>query len=81
MLNNLKFLPLRNNNDPMSSVVIAQLSDTDANFVVQLIRKVRGRAKILRGKALEDFHFGQMIDKGMESENVPLSKIRAKLRK
>ncbi len=65
----------------MSSVVIAQLNDTDANLIVQLIKKVHGRVKILKGKALEDFHFGQLIDKGMESENVSLSKIRAKLRK
>lgn len=63
------------------SVLIAQLNDAEANFIVQLIKKVHGKAKILKGKALEDFHFAQMIDKGMESENVPLSKIRAKLRK
>ena len=63
------------------SVLIAQLNDAEANFIVQLIKKVHGKAKILKGKAMEDFHFAQMIDKGMESENVPLSKIRAKLRK
>ena len=63
------------------SVLIAQLNDAEANFIVQLIKKIHGKAKILKGKALEDFHFAQMIDKGMESENIPLSKLRAKLRK
>ena len=63
------------------SVLIAQLNDAEANFIVQLIKKIHGKAKILKGKALEDFHFAQMIDKGMESENIPLSKVRAKLRK
>ena len=65
----------------MSSVVIAQMSDSDASLIVQLIKKVNGKAKILKGDALEDFHFGQLIDKGMKSENVPLAKLRAKLRK
>ena len=63
------------------SVLIAQLNNADANFIVQLIKKVHGRAKILKGKGLEDFHFAQLIDEGMNSENVPLSKLRAKLRK
>jgi hypothetical protein len=65
----------------MSSIVIAQLNDADANFIVQLIKKVHGKAKILKGKALDDFRFGQLIDKGMQSEDIPLSKLRAKLRK
>jgi HPt (histidine-containing phosphotransfer) domain-containing protein len=65
----------------MSSVVIAQLNDADADFIVQLIKKVHGKAKILKGKALEDFKFAQLIDDGMKSKNVPLSKLRAKLRK
>ena len=63
------------------SVVIAQLNSADANFIVQLIKKVHGKAKILKGKALEDFHFAQLIDEGMKSESVPLSKLRAKLHK
>jgi len=65
----------------MSSIVIAQLNDSDANFIVQLIKKVNGKAKILKGKALDDFHFGQLIDEGMNSEDIPLTKLRAKLRK
>ena len=63
------------------SVLIAQLNEADANFIVQLIKKVHGKAKILKGKALDDFHFAQLIDEGMKSENVSLSKLRAKLRK
>ena len=63
------------------SVLIAQLNETDANFIVQLIKKVHGKAKILKGKALDDFHFAQLIDEGMKSGNVSLSKLRAKLRK
>ena len=63
------------------SVLIAQLNETDANFIVQLIKKVHGKAKILKGKALDDFHFAQLIDEGMKSENVSLFKLRAKLRK
>ena len=62
-------------------VVIAQLNDAEANFIVQLIKKVHGKAKILKGKALDDFHFAQLIDEGMKSGNVSLSKLRAKLRK
>ena len=65
----------------MSSIVIARLNDTDANLILRLIKKVHGKAKILKGKALDDFHFGQLIDKGMQSADVPLSKLRAKLRK
>ena len=65
----------------MSSIVIAQLNDADANFIVQLIKKVHGKAKILKGKTLDDFHFSQLIDKGMQSEDIPLSKLRTKLRK
>ncbi|TAL71890.1 MAG: hypothetical protein EPN88_05300 [Bacteroidetes bacterium] len=62
------------------SVLIAQLNEADANFIVQLIKKVHGKARILKGKALDDFHFAQLIDEGMKSENVSLSKLRAKLR-
>lgn len=65
----------------MSLILLAELNDSDANFIVQLIKKVNGKAKILKGKALDDFHFGQLIDEGMKSEDVPLSKLRAKLRK
>ncbi len=65
----------------MSLILVAELNDSDANFIVQLIKKVNGKAKILRGKALDDFHFGQLIDEGMKSEYIPLSKLRAKLRK
>ena len=63
------------------SVLIAQLNEADANFIVQLIKKVHGKAKILKGKALDDFHFAQLIDEGMKTENVSLSKLRAKLRR
>jgi hypothetical protein len=31
-------------------------------------------------KSNEDFHFTQLINQGMKSENIPLSKVRAKLR-
>lgn len=66
----------------MSSIVIAKLNnEKDADFLLQVIERVQGQAKILKGKALEDFHFAQLIDEGMKSENVPLSKLRAKLRK
>ena len=66
----------------MSSIVIAQLNNQkDADFLLEMIKRVQGEAKILKGKALEDFHFAQLIDEGMKSETVPLSKIRAKLRK
>ena len=66
----------------MSSIVIAKLNNQkDADFLLQVIKRVQGEAKILKGKALEDFHFAQLIDEGMKSENVPLYKIRAKLRK
>jgi hypothetical protein len=66
----------------MSSIVIAKLNNQkDADFLLQMIKKIQGEAKILKGKALEDFHFAQLIDEGMKSETVPLSKIRAKLRK
>ena len=65
----------------MNSIVIAELNNADANFIVQLVKKVHGKAKILKGQALDDFHFAQLIDKGMQSKNVPLSKLRAKLRK
>jgi len=65
----------------MSSIVIAKLnSQKDADFVMEIIKKIQGDAKILKGKALEDFHFAQLIDEGMKSENVPLSKLRTKLR-
>jgi hypothetical protein len=66
----------------MSSIVIAKLNNkNDADFLLQMIKRVQGEAKILKGKALEDFHFAQLIDEGMKSETVPLSKLRAKLRK
>ena len=66
----------------MSSIVIAKLNnEKDADFILQVIKRVQGEAKILKGKALEDFHFAQLIDEGMNSETVPLSKVRAKLRK
>jgi hypothetical protein len=65
----------------MSLILLAELNDSDANFIVQLIKKVNGKAKILKGKALDDFHFGQLIDEGMKSDDVPLSKLRAKLHK
>jgi hypothetical protein len=66
----------------MSSIVIAKMNnEKDAAFLLQIIRRVQGKAKILKGKALEDFHFAQLIDEGMKSETVPLSKLRAKLRK
>ena len=66
----------------MSSIVIAKLnSKNDADFLLQMIKRVQGEAKILKGKALEDFHFAQLIDEGMKSETIPLSKLRAKLRK
>jgi hypothetical protein len=66
----------------MSSIVIAKLNNQkDADFLLEMIKRVQGEAKILKGKALEDFHFAQLIDEGMKSETVPLSKIRAKLRK
>jgi len=66
----------------MSSIVIAKLnSQKDADFVMEIIKKFQGDAKILKGKALEDFHFAHLIDEGMKSENVPLSKLRTKLRK
>ena len=63
------------------SVVIAQLNESEVNFIVHLIKKVHGKVKILKGKELEDFHFAQLIDEGMKSENVPFSKLRAKLPK
>jgi hypothetical protein len=65
----------------VSLIVVAQLNDSDANFIVELIKKVCGKAKILKGKALDDFNFGQLIEEGMNSENIPLSKLRTKLRK
>ena len=66
----------------MSSIVIAKLNNKgDADFLLQMIKRVQGEAKILKGKALEDFHFAQLVDEGMKSENVPLTKLRAKLRK
>jgi hypothetical protein len=66
----------------MSSIIIAKLNnEEDADFLLQVIKRVQGEAKILKGKALEDFHFAQLIDEGMKSETVPLSKVRAKLRK
>jgi hypothetical protein len=66
----------------MSSIVIAKLNNQkDADFLLQMIKRVQGEAKILKGKALEDFHFAQLIDEGMKSETVSLSKVRAKLRK
>ena len=66
----------------MSSIVIAKLNnEKDADFLLQMIKRVQGEAKILKGKALEDFHFAQLIDEGMKSENVPLAKLRTKLRK
>lgn len=66
----------------MSSIVIAKLNnEKDADFILQVIKRVQGEAKILKGKALEDFHFAQLIDEGMKSETVSLSKVRAKLRK
>ncbi len=64
----------------MSSIVIAKLNnEKDADFILQVIKRVQGEAKILKGKALEDFHFAQLIDEGMKSENIPLSKLRTKL--
>jgi hypothetical protein len=66
----------------MSSIVIAKLNNQkDADFLLQVIKRVQGKAKILKGKTLEDFYFAQLIDEGMKSETVPLSKVRAKLRK
>ena len=66
----------------MSSIVIAELnSKKDADLLLQVIKRVQGKAKILKGEALEDFHFARLIDEGMKSENVPLSKVRAKLHK
>ena len=66
----------------MSSVIIAKMNNQkDTAFLLEVIKRVQGEAKILKGKALEDFHFAQLIDEGMKSETVPLSKIRAKLRK
>jgi len=66
----------------MSSIVIAKLnSQKDADFLLQVIKRVQGKGKVLKGKAMEDFHFAQLIDEGMKSETVPLSKLRSKLRK
>jgi len=66
----------------MSSIVIAKMNnEKDADFLLEVIKRVQGEAKILKGKALEDFHFAQLIDEGMKSETIPLSKLRAKLRK
>ena len=66
----------------MSSIVVAKLNNKeDTDFLLQMIKRIRGEAKILKGEALEDFHFAQLIDEGMKSETIPLSKLRAKLRK
>ncbi|HTB33075.1 MAG TPA: hypothetical protein VK808_13690 [Bacteroidia bacterium] len=66
----------------MSSIIIAKMNnEKDADFLLQVIKRVQGEAKILKGKALEDFHFAQLIDEGMKSETIPLAKLRAKLRK
>jgi len=64
----------------MSSIVIAKMNnEKDADFLLQVIKRVQGEAKILKGKALENFHFAQLIDEGMKSETIPLSKVHAKL--
>ena len=66
----------------MSSIVIAKLKNNrDADFLIEVIKKVNGKAKILKGKSLEDFYFAQLIDEGMKTENIPLSKLRSKLKK
>lgn len=66
----------------MSSIVIAKLNnEKDADFILELIKRVQGEAKVLKGKTLEDFRFARLIDEGMKSETVSLSKLHAKLRK
>lgn len=66
----------------MSSIVIAEMKNaSDADLLVKLVEKVNGKAKILKGKELEDFYFANLIDEGMKTKNVPLSKLRSKLRR
>lgn len=65
----------------MSAVVIAKFeSEKDADFVLKFIRRMNGKTKKLKGQALDDFYFGQLIDEGMKTKDVSIEEIKKELR-
>ena len=66
----------------MSAVLVSKFeNEKDANAVLKIIRKLNGKSKKLKGEALEDFYFGQLIDEGMKTKDVPLEEIKKLLRR
>ena len=65
----------------MTTLLVAPKNQSELKVIEEFLRKIGVASKELSKKALEDFRFAQLIDKGMESEDVSLSKLRAKLRK
>jgi hypothetical protein len=65
----------------MTTLLVVPKNHSELKFIEEFLRKIGVASKELSEKALEDFHFAQLIDEGMKSENVSLSKLRIKLRK
>ena len=65
------------------SILIAKLkNEADANFVAQFIRKVRGKARVLKEEELENQWMIQMIDEAeKEGGEVPEEEIVKILKK
>lgn len=65
----------------MTTLLVAPRNHSELKFIEEFLRKMGVASKELSKKEMEDFQFAQLIDEGMKSESVSLSKLRAKLRK
>lgn len=67
----------------MNTVLVASFENKqDAAAAARLIKKFHSTVKVMRGELWEDLYLAKMIDEGMKEEcEVPLEKIRKKLRK
>ncbi len=68
----------------MNTVLVASFENKQdaAAAAARLIKKFHSTVKVMRGELWEDLYLAKMIDEGMKEEcEVPLEKIRKKLRK
>ncbi len=65
----------------MKTVVINADNEASAKLLTGLAKKMGLKSQVLSEQKKDDLSLIRAIDEGMKSENVPLSKIRAKLRK
>ena len=66
----------------MKTIIFQAKEESKTNLILNLLKQLRIKAKLLSNDELEDAYLARLIDEGMKEEGeVPLHEIRKKLSK